>query len=233
MAHYRHGRKVPALPPPQRHAVGVATVAAVFVLVALTSWKPAVFGIPSLVVIGCLGILDYAVVMTRPEPRATLGRDHGRRDGGRRDGGRRDQGRDAGADDAASEPGPGTRRARRAARAGLPAADGGWYADLGYDQGGSATTMLPRMPMDADDSFVAPPTAAIARPTSAPAAAAGHRRDKPLHPAYARTFSPEEDVLSWDDRDGEHHDESREDALLHTMAVDMRGLLNETGVYRI
>lgn len=182
MAHYRHGRKVPALPPPQRHAVGAATILAVFTLVALTAWRPWVYGLPSLAVIAALGFLDYTVVMTRPvhDDPAVL-----------------------------------------AARAGLPAADA-WYDS--YDAG-PATTMLPRLPLDAP-----PPDGSGAPPLSAAQTTAMPRPTRALHPAYEGGFSAEDDILSWDDPDPDESgadDPSRpgRDALVHTMAVDMRGFL--------
>jgi len=73
MAHYRRGKKVAALPPVQRHAIGAVTIALVFALVALTACRPAVFVLPALVVIGVLGLLDYAIVATRLRP-ASAGR---------------------------------------------------------------------------------------------------------------------------------------------------------------
>jgi hypothetical protein len=68
VAHYRRGKKVAALPPVQRHAIGAATIAVVFALVGLTAWRPAVFVVPALIVIGVLGLLDYAIVTTRWRP---------------------------------------------------------------------------------------------------------------------------------------------------------------------
>ncbi|MGF7233656.1 MAG: hypothetical protein ACQSGP_01655 [Frankia sp.] len=199
------------------------TIAAVFVLVALTSWKPAVFGFPSLGVIAALGILDYVVVMTRPEPRGR----RGRRASLGPDGG---SGHDDFDDDWLDGPDAGEPGGRQTRRAGRPAADEAWYAEEGYDPA-AATAMMPRVVPDADGSY-ATPTAAIPRPAGRTPETAD-RRSKPLHPAYARQFTPDEDVLSWDDDDGSDSEDRREDAVVHTMAIDIRGLLNETGTYRI
>lgn len=68
MAHYRRGRKVPALPPVRRHIVGGLTVVAVFVMVGLTVWRP-LAALPALVVIAALGVLDYVIVTTSPAAR--------------------------------------------------------------------------------------------------------------------------------------------------------------------
>lgn len=224
MAHYRNGRKVPALPPPQRHAIGVVTIAVVFVLVALTSWRPAVFGVPAIAVIAALGILDNVVVMTRPEPRGRRGR---RAASGAADGPSYDD-IDGGWVDG---PDAGESAGRRGRRARRPAVDETWYAEQGYDPA-AATTMMPRVTAGPDPSAAAP-TAAIPRPAAAPGTGAAGRRDRPLHPAYARRFTPDEDVLNWDHDDGPESEDQREDAVVHTMAVDIRGLLNETGAYRI
>lgn len=61
MAHYRRGRKVPALPPAYRHLIGGLTVVVVFAVVGLTVWQP-LAAIPGLVVIAVLGVLDYMIV---------------------------------------------------------------------------------------------------------------------------------------------------------------------------
>jgi hypothetical protein len=53
------------LPPAQRHAIGAVTVVIVFVLVALTTWRPAVFIVPALIVIAGLAGLDRSVVTAR------------------------------------------------------------------------------------------------------------------------------------------------------------------------
>jgi hypothetical protein len=65
MAHYRRGRKVPALPPVKRHIVGAMTVAAVFALVGLTAWQP-LAALAAVPVIIALGVLDYLIVTTAP-----------------------------------------------------------------------------------------------------------------------------------------------------------------------
>ncbi|MCK9898515.1 hypothetical protein CC117_10720 [Parafrankia colletiae] len=65
MAHYRRGRKVPALPPVRRHIVGGLTVVAVFVMVGLTVWRP-IAAIPALAVIVVLGVLDFVIVTKSP-----------------------------------------------------------------------------------------------------------------------------------------------------------------------
>jgi hypothetical protein len=64
VAHYRRGRKVPALPPTQRLAVGLLTVVAVFTVVALVAWKPALLVLPGLVAVAALGVFDRIVVAT-------------------------------------------------------------------------------------------------------------------------------------------------------------------------
>ncbi|WP_462188335.1 MULTISPECIES: hypothetical protein [unclassified Frankia] len=65
MAHYRHGRKVPALRPARRHLIGGLTVVAVFVLVGLAAWNP-VATLPSLAAIIILGVIDWVVVTASP-----------------------------------------------------------------------------------------------------------------------------------------------------------------------
>lgn len=65
MAHYRRGRKVPALRPVRRHIVGGATVVVVFVLVGLTAWNP-IAALPALGVLIVLGIFDYVIVTASP-----------------------------------------------------------------------------------------------------------------------------------------------------------------------
>ncbi|WP_239393714.1 hypothetical protein [Frankia sp. CiP3] len=62
MGHYRHGRKVPALPPAQHNAIRAVSIVLVFALVALTTWRPALFAAPALVVIVGLAGLDQSVV---------------------------------------------------------------------------------------------------------------------------------------------------------------------------
>jgi hypothetical protein len=67
---------VPALPPDQRLAAGVLTVIAVFAVVAVVAWRPAVFALPGLAAVAALGLFDALVVTTRghepeaPGPRA-------------------------------------------------------------------------------------------------------------------------------------------------------------------
>ncbi|EFC82461.1 hypothetical protein FrEUN1fDRAFT_4395 [Parafrankia sp. EUN1f] len=65
MAHYRRGRKVPALPPVRRHIVGGLTVVTVFVMVGLAAWQP-IAALPALGVIAVLGIVDFVLVTTSP-----------------------------------------------------------------------------------------------------------------------------------------------------------------------
>ncbi|SNQ49024.1 conserved hypothetical protein [Frankia canadensis] len=65
MAHYRRGRKVPALRPGRRHFVGAITVVAVFSLVGLTAWNP-IAALPALGVIVVLGVVDWAIVTASP-----------------------------------------------------------------------------------------------------------------------------------------------------------------------
>ncbi|WP_163548701.1 hypothetical protein [Candidatus Frankia nodulisporulans] len=65
MAHYRRGRKVPALRPGRRHLVGGVTVVAVFALVGLSAWNPVV-ALPALGVIVVLGVVDWAIVTASP-----------------------------------------------------------------------------------------------------------------------------------------------------------------------
>ncbi|WP_261568683.1 hypothetical protein [Frankia gtarii] len=65
MAHYRRGRKVPALRPTRRHLVGGLTVVAVFALVGLTAWNP-IAAVPALAAIIVLGVIDRAIVTAAP-----------------------------------------------------------------------------------------------------------------------------------------------------------------------
>jgi hypothetical protein len=65
MAHYRRGRKVPALRPTRRHLVGGLTVVAVFALVGLTAWNP-IAALPALGVIIVLGVIDHVIVTASP-----------------------------------------------------------------------------------------------------------------------------------------------------------------------
>jgi hypothetical protein len=65
MAHYRRGRKVPALRPGRRHLVGGMTVVVVFALVGLTAWNP-IAALPALGVMVALGVIDWAIVTAAP-----------------------------------------------------------------------------------------------------------------------------------------------------------------------
>ncbi|MCK9897363.1 hypothetical protein [Frankia sp. AgB32] len=65
MAHYRRGRKVPALRPTRRHLVGGVMVVAVFALVGLTAWNP-VAALPALGVILVFAVVDWAIVTAAP-----------------------------------------------------------------------------------------------------------------------------------------------------------------------
>ncbi len=58
------------MPPAQRNALGAVTILIVFTMVALTTWRPAQFVVPALVVIAGLAGLDQSIVTssgrTRP-----------------------------------------------------------------------------------------------------------------------------------------------------------------------